>query len=393
MMMRLPRSTNWPIRRNIFGLLASGLLVFSAACSPGGGDAGQAAAPETNTINGPRYASDGSAIRPTDWEEWIFVGSPLTPDELNGGNATFKEFHSVYIEPTAFAHFKATGEFPNGTQLAKVRTLLYEGEACSAVDPDNGSCQAVSGRGYFNGDYSGFELTIKDTERFDDPGGWVYYNFGESPSEWAETAQPFPATSCNSCHAVAADNDFVFTQFYPVLRASEPTVSDSRPAAGTNALERDASLEDSRTQLAAVESPVPIDVDALFAYLQDGEYRSMNVQSGIHSTRGPHLNLGQPVKVYFSDAVSQSMEGGYTDHPKGSALVKEIFEPGTENLVGWAVAVKTDENSDRGEGWFWVEFTSTTDPSQVPVPAGNGVPLCSSCHATGSDFVLSELPK
>jgi hypothetical protein len=28
----------------------------------------------------------------------------------------------------------------------------------------------------------------------------------------------FPAEACNACHAAAAADDFVFTQFYPVLR-------------------------------------------------------------------------------------------------------------------------------------------------------------------------------
>ena len=183
-------------------------------------------------VKGPGYAEDGSVMRPTDWETWVFVGSPLTPNALNGGNAAFQEFHSVYIEPTAFEHFKKTGEFADGTQLAKVRTYLYEGDDCFDASEENGSCQAVSGRGYFNGEYSGFELTVKDTERFDDPGGWVYLNYGESPAEWADTAKPFPAAACNACHDASAANDFVFTQFYPVLRASEPKVSDSRAKAG-----------------------------------------------------------------------------------------------------------------------------------------------------------------
>ena len=371
-------------------LMATTALGFLAACSQGSSGTDV----KVSEINGPQYTDDGSAIRPTDWENWVFVGSPLTPNALNGGQAAFQEFHSVYIEPTAFEYFKETGDFANGTQLVKVRTYLYAGEDCGAPDASNGSCQAVSGRGYFNGEYSGFELTIKDTERFDDPGGWVYYNFGESPSEWADSAQPFPANACNACHETAAANDFVFTQFYPVLRASEPTVSDSRPRAGSHTVSLEpAAVEEATIQLPAVQSPVPVDNEELFSYLQNGEYRSMSVQSEIHPTFGPHLANGQPVRVFFSDAVAQSLEEGYASHPRGSALVKEIFATdGSDELIGWAVAVKTDEDSDRGNGWFWVEYTSTTDSTQVPVPAGNGVALCSSCHSSGNDFVLSQLP-
>ncbi|WP_039978138.1 cytochrome P460 family protein [Vibrio jasicida] len=173
-------------------------------------------------INKPNYTEDGQVIRPSDWETWVFVGAPLTPNALNNGNATFKEFHNVYIEPSAFDYYKKTGKFANGTQLVKARTALYEGESCRSVSKENGSCQAVSGRGYFEGEYTGFELTVKDTERFSkDPGGWVYYSFGEE-RPWKDSAKPFPAAACNSCHSFQADDDFVFTQFYPVLRDNDP---------------------------------------------------------------------------------------------------------------------------------------------------------------------------
>ncbi|MGI9385965.1 MAG: cytochrome P460 family protein, partial [Methyloligellaceae bacterium] len=83
----------------------------------------------------------------------------------------------------------------------------------------------------------------------------------------------------------------------------------------------------------------------------------------------------------------------YTDHPKGAAVVKEMFSKKTGKLEGWSVAVKTDKDSNQGKGWFWVEFTSTKDSSKVGAPPGNGAALCSGCHQTGRDFVLSQLPK
>ncbi|GAA6164014.1 hypothetical protein NBRC116590_17180 [Pelagimonas sp. KU-00592-HH] len=341
---------------------------------------------------GPEYTKDGSVVRPVDWETWVFVGSPLTPNALNGGQASFQQFHSVYIEPEAFEHFKRTGEFANGTQLAKVRTHLYRGDDCGDVDAENGSCQAVSGRGYFNGEYSGFELTVKDTTRFDDPGGWVYYNFGETPAEWKESAQPFPAASCNSCHASAAANDFVFTQFYPVLRASEPRVSDSRPKAGSTTK---AAVEQSQSeQQPAVDSPLPTDRDSLFKHLQSGEYKTMGpAEEAVHPSAGPHITPGMPVKVYFSDALAQSLAGKFKQHPKGSAVVKELYNDSATEVTGWAVAIKTDEESANGRGWFWVEFLSTTDPSKIYENViGNGVSECTGCHRGGRDFVISRLP-
>ena len=78
----------------------------------------------------------------------------------------------------------------------------------------------MSGVGYMQGEFNGLELAYKDTKRFkNQPGGWVYFSFGHHAPPYAPTAKAFPAESCNACHEGSAADDFVFTQFYPVLRA------------------------------------------------------------------------------------------------------------------------------------------------------------------------------
>ena len=52
-----------------------------------------------------RFTADGKLIRPEGWREWVFVGSPLTPNSLNGGEAPFPEFHTVYIDPKSWAYW------------------------------------------------------------------------------------------------------------------------------------------------------------------------------------------------------------------------------------------------------------------------------------------------
>lgn len=144
--------------------------------------------------------------RPTGYREWVYVGTPLTPNELNDGKAAFPEFHNVYIDPESWAHWKKTGEFRDGTILMK--------ELISV-----GSKTAVSGKGYFMGEFLGLEATIKSKKHFpNEPGNWAYYSFSSKDHKsLSETAKPFPTASCNACHAGAAKDDFVFTQFYPVL--------------------------------------------------------------------------------------------------------------------------------------------------------------------------------
>ncbi len=172
---------------------------------------GSLTAQETDTERafkiGPRYAPDGKVIRPEGWRKWVFIGAPVTPNDMNGGEAAFQEFHTTYMEPEAFATFERTGKFPNGTQIVKEMVLV-------------GSKEASSGNGYFMGDYYGLELTVKDTVRYkDEPGGWAYFSFGHKKPPYDKTATMEDAASCNSCHEGNADTDWVFTQYYPVLRA------------------------------------------------------------------------------------------------------------------------------------------------------------------------------
>ena len=127
---------------------------------------------------------------------------------MNNGKAAFPEFHNVYMDPASFANYKKTGVFRDGTILVKELVSV-------------GAKKASSGKGYFMGEYIGLEATVKDMKRFkDEPGNWAYFSFTEPKGSMS--AKAFSAQSCNSCHDVTADEDWVFSQFYPVLRAAKP---------------------------------------------------------------------------------------------------------------------------------------------------------------------------
>ena len=151
------------------------------------------------------YNDRGELIRPNGYRKWIYVGTPLTPHDMNDGKAAFPEFHSVYIDPAAYDHYEQTGKFSDGTVMIKELITV-------------GAKQATSGSGYFMGDFTGLEVLIKDKKRFrDEPGNWGFFSFGhEYPLK--PTAKIQPTANCNDCHGGAADDDYVFTQYYPVLR-------------------------------------------------------------------------------------------------------------------------------------------------------------------------------
>ena len=104
-----------------------------------------------------RFDSSGELLRPTGYREWVYVGTPLTPNDMNGGEAPFPEFHSVYINDSAWNTYKRTGKFADGTVV--VKELLSVGTK-----------QASSGKGYFMGEFIGLEAAVKDSKRFPTPG-------------------------------------------------------------------------------------------------------------------------------------------------------------------------------------------------------------------------------
>ncbi len=158
----------------------------------------------------PEYTTDGQLLLPKNFHEWVYVGSPLTPNALNGGQAGFPEYHNVYIEPGSYEIYKQTGEFPEGTILFKELQLTLPAE-----NPD-GSRTEPSGKGYFPGKFNGADVTVKDSKRFAGTNGWGYFNFNHHEPK-APMAKVKDKSECAFCHIASAKKDEVWTQFYPLL--------------------------------------------------------------------------------------------------------------------------------------------------------------------------------
>jgi len=176
--------------------------------------AAMAAAQQTTT---PVFEGKATLLRPTNYREWVFVGSsrglsyaatPAAPSGESAGGMG-EMYHNIYITPEAYREFSKTGKFPEGTMLAM--------EMASADTKREPGLQ-----GSFEKDFVGLEVAVKDSKRFE--GGWAYYGFSNGMgASYKAKADPFPASAgCVSCHKQKAETDNVFTQFYPVLRAAKP---------------------------------------------------------------------------------------------------------------------------------------------------------------------------
>jgi len=165
------------------------------------------------------FDSDGKLklVDPPTFRRWVFVGAPLTPNGLNNGKANFPEYHHVYIEPKNVEAYLKTGEFPEGTVIVKELTRVLK-----PTFPD-GSRAEPSGRGFFNGEYNGIDVTVKDSKRFPKTNGWGFFTFGHHPLPYAESAAEAPATECAGCHQTfVSKTDMTWVQFYPLLRDKDP---------------------------------------------------------------------------------------------------------------------------------------------------------------------------
>jgi hypothetical protein len=132
-------------------------------------------------------------------------------------------------------------------------------------------------------------------------------------------------------------------------------------------------------ELPPTESP-----EVLEAWLAAGSYKSWAVESSVHASTGPH---GGNVRTYVNAIALDSLAAGNPEHPQDSATVKELYGGGVDEIVGYAVSLKTAPDSQGGDTWYWYErLNDTTYASDL------GVGLCTGCHSGGADYILTPYP-
>jgi hypothetical protein len=156
----------------------------------------------------PAFTSAGELILPTDYREWIFVGTGLgmTYGPTKRTSEQSLVFDNIYVAREAYGSFLQSGTWPEGTMF------VMEGRASE-------SHQLLANAGQTQGDARFLEASVKDSTRFPDT-TWGYFNFGAFPNP-RSTARPLAKTSsCYTCHAenTAVENSFV--QYYPALFAA-----------------------------------------------------------------------------------------------------------------------------------------------------------------------------
>jgi hypothetical protein len=150
-------------------------------------------------IPGPAYAANGDMMPPGNYREWVYLSTGLDMS-YTANAASHSMFDNVFVNPDAYASFKATGTWPDKTVM-----VLEVREARDRA--------SINQRGHFQGSgLMGMEVHVKDESRF--PGKWAFFEF-DAPDK---PGKLFPKTvPCYSCHEEHGAVDTTFVQFYPTL--------------------------------------------------------------------------------------------------------------------------------------------------------------------------------
>lgn len=177
--------------RRVLLAAAAGALVTIGASALAGAQAGPKPAIA--------YTSDGRIIPPSHYRDWVFLTSGLDMNYAEPASSGDPHmFDNVFVDPTAYAVFRRSGRWPEGTVLVKEsREGLTKGSINKAGQFQSEAVAAV-------------ELHVKDTRRF---GGWAFFDVSDG-----KPALPLPKTEdCHACHGSHGAVDSTFVQFYPTL--------------------------------------------------------------------------------------------------------------------------------------------------------------------------------
>jgi hypothetical protein len=130
---------------------------------------------------------------------------------------------------------------------------------------------------------------------------------------------------------------------------------------------------------------VPSNADELTPFLEGNGYSGFSAESAVHAGTGtsPH----GMVRVYINDTLEQSLAAGNSSHPVGSAAIKELYDADGVTVDGWAVSVKTAQDSGDGMGWYWYRIINDDLTSD-----SNGDAQCTGCHQPGVDYFTTVYP-
>lgn len=166
-------------------------ILFLLALLPG---AQSAYAPANDA---PAYTADGSLVAPAHYREWTYLTSGIDMSyTAQAGTADHSMFDNVFVNPTSYRSFLATGTWPDQTTMVL--------EVRGAENP-----LSINKRGHTQSpEIMGIEIHVKDH------GAWRFYDLNGNDKAAKLIPPPAPCYTCHQAHGAV---DTTFVQFYPTL--------------------------------------------------------------------------------------------------------------------------------------------------------------------------------
>ena len=147
----------------------------------------------------PAYAANGDMMPPARYREWIYLSTGFNMS-YSAKPSDMPMFDNVFVNPSAYRGFLATGTWPDKTMLVlEIRGAESKG--------------SINRHGHYQGEgLMGIEVHVKDEKRF--PGKWAFFSFDSPTSNGTLIPTGAPCYSCHQAHGAV---DTTFVQFYPTL--------------------------------------------------------------------------------------------------------------------------------------------------------------------------------
>ncbi|MCC6138987.1 MAG: cytochrome P460 family protein [Nitrospira sp.] len=166
-------------------------------------------------------ASTGAIRVPEGYRLWPTLGTwahANTDKTLEANGPGLHEYHVVYTQPETIAHYRKTGQFPDGAVL--VKELLNANTMAMTTGPAVGHATTTKGWFVLVRDTKG---RYKDSPLWGEGWGWSFFTADDS----VRTASKNFKADCVGCHVPAKklapantleEDKWIYTLGYPVLQ-------------------------------------------------------------------------------------------------------------------------------------------------------------------------------
>lgn len=122
------------------------------------------------------------------------------------------------------------------------------------------------------------------------------------------------------------------------------------------------------------------------AFMKAGSYREWSDKQPSPIDSVPAHSA--KTQTFFNVTAATAATAGQNPLPKGSIVIKDIFESDGVTLKAQAAMAKIADGTG-GDTWVWYEVFL---PEYNNTFYGKGLSSCTGCHSSGSDFVRSSVP-